>query len=174
MVLALAAVLGGGHFFTKRSGMIVVQSSADQVSLAAATLRRGLLVNPATGLVIDVSNPDGGFGANIQVHRNHGGPNQLWELKTNGQLKNPSSNMCLVVWGGLAEGRDVKLHPCHDWENQQFFWQKDGTFQLPGVPGSQLCMDIFNPGGNTATLTEGKNVQVHACHGAPNQIWKIE
>lgn len=157
--------------------MIVVDSSADQVSLAAATVLRGRLVNPASGLVLDIINPAGGFhkdGTNVEIHSYHGGPNQLWELKANGQLRNPDSNKCLDVWNGLVEGNNVQLWPCHDGHNQQFILQEDGTFQLPGAPGCELCMDIHNPGGATATLTAGKNVQVHNCHGAPNQIWKIE
>ena len=179
--LTLAAMHGGARLFTTGPHAHVVGEPADRITLAAATLRQGYLINTASQKCLDIFNPGNDHATSsgttkVNIYTCHGGDNQQWYLKADGTLVNPASQKCLDIYnpGGarstLTNNKRVQVHKCHGGANQKWVLRDDGTMINPA---SKKCLDIYNPGGARATLTDEKQVQLHTCHGGGNQKWKI-
>jgi len=143
-----------------------------------------VLVNPASGKCLDVSNPDGlspkhwADETQVQVFRCNGAKGQEWILR-DGALINPSSGKCLDIQNPtellphqFKDETQVQLHTCSGNANQQWALVNQGPEHqhLVNLPSGK-CLDIYSPQGK---LEDDTKVQLFTCGGdAANQQWRF-
>lgn len=143
-----------------------------------------VLVNPASGKCLDVSNPEGLSPKNwadetqVQVFRCNGAKGQEWMLR-DGALINPASGKCLDIYNPTEllphqyeDETKVQLHTCKGNANQQWALVNQGPErqQLVNLPSGK-CLDIYSPKGN---LDDDTQVQLFTCGGnQTNQQWRF-
>jgi hypothetical protein len=143
-----------------------------------------VLVNPASGKCLDVSNPKGLSPKNwadetqVQVFRCNGAKGQEWILR-DGALINPASGKCLDIYNPTEllphqyeDETKVQLHTCKGNANQQWALVNQGPErqQLVNLPSGK-CLDIYSPKGD---LEDDTQVQLFTCGGnQTNQQWRF-
>ncbi len=132
------------------------------------------LINPNSGMALDVTGGSSSRGTNIEIWPDNGGGAQVWYLKEIRQgvfnLINPQSNMALDVTGGsLNQGTKVEIWDINGGGAQE--WRlvatHDGIYNLIN-PQSGLALDV-----NGAGTTAGMQVQTWAPNGTKAQEWKL-
>jgi Ricin-type beta-trefoil lectin domain len=123
------------------------------------------LINPATGLCLDVVGNDDTPSTPVQVWTCNKQSNQRWQFTAAGEVRAFDGSRCLDVAGqGRTPGTPVHSFACNGQANQKWALQQNGT--LVGVQ-SGLCLDIVG-----AATARGTPVQVYGCHGRANQQWR--
>lgn len=147
-----------------------VEFNTDNEPLSVVTI-----ANQLSGKALEVAGWSMEDHANIQQYMSHGGDNQRWALRPDGdgyyQLVAMHSGKCLDVTGvNRADGAKLQQYQCHSGDNQK--WKLipdgDGHFEIV-AKHSGKCLDV------TAWSTaDGAAMQQFACHGGANQKWKLE
>ncbi|WP_274703361.1 ricin-type beta-trefoil lectin domain protein [Micromonospora sp. S4605] len=97
----------------------------------AFQLNRRLAVSHANRC-IDLANSETANGTVVQSRTCNNLPNQLWQLQSNGSLKNPASNRCLDIQGaGTVDGTKIMLYDCTGNANQIWEPQANGSLKNP-------------------------------------------
>jgi beta-glucosidase len=115
------------------------------------------------GKCLDIVNRSGLSGAKLQLWSCTQGTNQQWVSRTNAQLINPASAICLKDPGGsTVNGTQLQINLCSASGRDE--WTLPAGPVLSAVAGK--CMD--DTGDSTAN---GTKIQVWDCDGGKQQNW---
>ncbi len=129
---------------------------------------RSAIIDWAGGRCLDVITPNN----TVQLFTCHAGANQSWSHLVTGEILG-WNNLCLEArnteiqsWPNLAAGQTrkapVQMAACTGAANQKWSVTEANQIRLFG----DMCLDIVG-----GTSTNGATLQVHPCHGNPNQRW---
>jgi len=112
--------------------------------------------------------PDGSAnGSKATLRACNGSNEQLWWLKTTGEIRHPVSGRCLSVdQGSAANGTAVQLWDCYDVPAYRFRHNSDGLIHV-GVDYNK-CVDV--PGSN---FYNGAQLWEYDCNWSAAQIFQI-
>ncbi|WP_194925413.1 ricin-type beta-trefoil lectin domain protein [Catenulispora pinisilvae] len=122
-------------------------------------------------LCLDATSAAGGVhtGAKVTAEACHGGPNQAWQIHTDGTVHSMADpNLCLDAAspnGKVQNGAQVSAWTCHGGPNQDWAWNANGT--VSPVANTGLCLDAAGP----VPIHAGANVTAWPCNGGPNEKW---
>ena len=144
--------------------------SQDNVPLPVATI-----INRHSGKALDVVKWDLNDHAALQQYAAHGGDNQRWALRPDGegcyQLMAMHSGKCLdVAASSQADGAAVQLYSGHSGGNQKWSLIPDsqGYFEIV-AKHSGKCLEVAGWG-----TADRAPVQQYARHGGANQKWRLD
>ncbi|MCB0068768.1 MAG: RICIN domain-containing protein [Caldilineaceae bacterium] len=147
-----------------------VEFSRDNVPLPVATI-----INRHSGKALDVVKWDLNDHAALQQYAAHGGDNQRWALRPDGegcyQLMAMHSGKCLdVAASSQADGAAVQLYSGHSGGNQKWSLIPDsqGYFEIV-AKHSGKCLEVAGWG-----TADRAPVQQYARHGGANQKWRLD
>ena len=145
-----------------------------------AAVQSGFLVKvSASGKCLDADAPTIGWnGTVVQLWDCNGGPNQHWNMLSDGTIRNIQSHRCLDADSNTApaNGTKVQLWDCNGGQNQKWIWR--GYDFGAGIVGSDnqtaysfsrfpACLDA-----DVGTIgANGTRVQLWRCWGGQNQFW---
>ena len=141
--------------------------------------------NDTNRMVLDVWNGSMNNGAPVQLWRQNGNQQQLWDIYEltehyNGnnvyELHNNKSNKCLdmAIDGAVQDGTRVQQWTCGNQSNQKWVAERVGGYPtdawviLKSRWNTNLCLDVTG-----ANDSNGARIQVFTCHGRWNQRFNI-
>lgn len=124
----------------------------------------GTIQSLSSGKCLDVERGSKEEGAAVIQYDCHGGANQQWKLKPRGEgayeFVNANSGKCLEARDGSAAAQAA----CGDDSDQ--LWIIEGQALKSAAGG--LCLDLPH-----ASAQNGVRPALWACHGGPNQRWRL-
>jgi hypothetical protein len=141
-----------------------------QQLLDNAPLQPFLIVNPQSGLVLDVAGGKCEDGTNIQLYKPNGTPSQLFFFGDDGNLINfKCDHMAIDVAGGSCDDANVQLFTINSTPAKRFVSNFGSQTAISSANCDGKVIDIAQ--GN---LQEGTNVHLFNANGTPAQNWEIE
>src|SRR6266536_3306539 len=137
--------------------------TARRVSVTGPIVTGATAAVSGSGKCVDIAAYGTANGTKVQSYDCSADWNQVWQLQSDGMLKNPTSGRCLdIVNRGTAAGSLVQLWDCGGAANQIWQPQSDGRLKNP-VSGR--CLDI-----PSASTSNGVQLQINDCTGTA-QRW---
>ncbi|MEO6411487.1 MAG: ricin-type beta-trefoil lectin domain protein [Pedococcus sp.] len=94
------------------------------------------------------------------------GSDQIWQVRTDGSLRNAKSGTCMSLRGGVATaGAVVEVAPCTGASLQRWAPTPAGELRN-GAAG--LCLDVSG-----TKITNGVQLTIRACAASTNQRWAM-
>lgn len=123
-----------------------------------------------SGYVVDVSGFSKADGGITHMWEYISGPNQQWNLTSDGAFKSVDSGKCLDVFGfQTVNGSQVGQWECNKQKNQQ--WISDDVQRLHPAHAPEKCLEVKSE--DFWNKQNAGKLQISDCNDSANQKWNI-
>ncbi|CCK26942.1 glycosyl hydrolase family 31 [Streptomyces davaonensis JCM 4913] len=123
----------------------------------------GTVKGVGSGRCVDIPGANTTTGTQLVIWDCHGGPNQTWQLSSDGTVR--ALGVCMTA-ATLTDLAPVTLSPCTAAPTQQ--WTYEATAQRLRNPASGKCLDV-----NAGASANGSKLILYTCHTGTNQQWTV-